>query len=147
MDLIEPKDFVVKTQGGLEKTFILSKIPYMSGGREICSQFITTAMPKIGNYPMNEDLAKKMFSFVGVKTDGGVVRLLTADLINNHVPDFQTGARLEKEMLEYNFGFFDPEKISAFQKALGQKLQGLIMPILTQLQAQLSKKDAPHSMN
>jgi len=147
MDLIEPKELVVRTQSGAEKTFIISKIPYMSGGREVCTQFITTAAPKIGDYKTNEELALKLFSFVAVKTDVGQIRLTTRDLVNNHIPDFQTGVRLEKEMLEYNFGFFDLEKIQRSMAALGDKLQAFLMPILTRLQEQLSKQAEPRSMN
>lgn len=147
MDLIEPKELVVKTQNGVEKTYIISKIPYMSGGREICTQFITTAAPKVGNYQMNEALSLKMFCFIAVKTDMGQVRLSSAELINNHVPDFQTGIRLEKEMLEYNFGFFDLEKIQRSAALVADKLQAFLTPILTRLLEQFSKKDAPPSMN
>lgn len=147
MDLIEPKEITITTQAGAEKVYVLSKIPYMGGGREICTQFIPTAMPKVGNYTSNEDLALKMMGFVAAKVDDKLVRLQTRELCNNHIPDFQTGLRLEKEMLEYNFGFFDAEKIQRFQQAAGEKIAQFLMPILTQLQHQFLKKDGPPSMN
>lgn len=147
MDLIEQKEITITTQSGVEKVFVLSKIPYMSGGREICSQFITSAMPKVGEYKLNEELSIKMFGFIAAKVGDAQVRLQTREIINNHVLDFQTGLRLEKEMLEYNFGFFDQEKIQKFLRDLGAKFQLSLMPILTQLQQQFSKKDAPPSTN
>lgn len=146
-ELLEPKELKITTQGGAEKVYIISKIPYMSGGREICTQFVTTALPKAGDYKLNEALSRKMFSFVAVRVDGADIRMTTDDLINNHVPDFQTGIRLEKEMLEYNFGFFEQEKISAFLKAAATKAQAWLMPILSQLQQQSLKKDGQHSTN
>ncbi len=147
MNLLEPKELEITTQSGAVKTFVLSKIPYMAGGREICTQFIPTALPKAGDYKLNEELSLKMFSFIAVRVDGRDIRLQTRELINNHVPDFQTGLRLEKEMLEYNFGFFDAEKIQKFQQAAGAKLIQFLTPILTQLQQLSSKKDAPPSTN
>lgn len=144
-ELIEPKEIQIKTQSGEEKTYIISKMPYANGGREVCSQFIPTAMPKVGNYEVNEKLMLKMMGFVAVKTGGAQIRLETAELVSNHVPDFQTGIRLEKEMIEYNFGFFDPAKISNFLDGLTQSFLQKISPILIQLREQLSQNGEPPS--
>jgi hypothetical protein len=145
--MIEPKELVLTTPAG-EKTYILSKIPYASGGREVMTMYIPTALPKVGDYKANEELALKLMAHVGVKLPGGnTINLTTRDLINNHVPDFQTGIRLEKEMLEYNMGFFDPEKISEFRIKMAKALRAWITPILTELQQSFSKADAPASTN
>lgn len=145
--MIQPKNITVKTESGEDKVYTLTKIPYMSGGREILTQFIPTAMPKVGDYQLNEALSKKLFGFVFVDVGGNKIALSTTDLINNHVPDFQVGLRIEKEMLEYNFGFFDQGKILAFFQDLGQKAQASILPILTRLLEQSSQKAEPPSKN
>ena len=147
IDLIEPKEITITTQNGVEKVFVLSKIPYMSGGREICSQFIPSALPKVGEYALNEALSLKMMGFIAAKSQDTLIRLQTRELVNNHVPDFQTGLRLEKEMLEYNFGFFDQAKVQKFLTEVGAKARELIMPTLIQFVQSSLKKDAPPSTN
>ena len=146
--MIDPKEITIKTQKGEDKVFVISKMPYASAGREVCTQFISSAMPQLGHYPTNHDLMLKMMAYVGVKQENGNVQMLTTPaLVDNHITDVQTGIRLEKEMLEYNFGFFDLEKTSAFLQGLSQKFLTFLTPMLTQLSQQLSKKDAPPSTN
>ena len=141
------KEFKVETEDG-EKTYILHKIPYLSGAREVCTQFIPTGMPKVGDYKRNEELAQIIFSHVDVVTETGApLRLSTKDLVNNHVPDFQTGVKIEKEMLEFNFGFFDTGKIYALLKDSAMKHQAKILPILTEFLGQLSVKEKQPSKN
>ena len=140
--MLESKEITLQTDKGEDRKFILQKIPYLDGGREICTQFIPTAAPKVGDYALNELLAQKMFKYIQVVTEAGPLALTTKDLVNNHITDFQLGITLEKEMLQYNFGFFDPAKISAFLKTLSAKAVQSILPILTELRAQLSPKDA-----
>lgn len=144
---MEFKEITLDTEKGEPRKFVLYKIPYLDGGREICTQFLPTAAPKVGDYQMNEALAKKMFGFIAVVVEGKEIRLATKELVHNHVTDFQLGMKLEKEMLEYNFGFFDPGKISAFLKSLSQKALQSILPILTELREQSSPKAAPPSSN
>lgn len=143
--MIDPKEITIKDQKGIERHYIISKIPYASGGREICSQFLPTAMPKVGNYQVNHDLFLKMMKYVAVVTDNGQLSLTTTALVDNHVPDFMTGIQLEKQMLEYNIGFFQDGKISAILGTLSKNAEPLITKILSQLQAFLSQKDEQRS--
>lgn len=145
--MIDPKEIIIIDQNGIERKYIISKIPYASGGREICSQYLPTAMPKVGNYQINHDLFLKMMKFVAVPTDNGQLQLATSALVDNHIPDFQTGIKLEKEMLEYNLGFFDFGKISTTLKTFAQNAQPLITKILSQLQELSSQKGEQHSEN
>lgn len=145
--MIEPKEITINGSDGKERRYIISKLPYASGGREICSQYLPTAMPKVGDYKTNHELFLKMMSFVEVVTDDGNVRLTTSALIDNWVDDFQTGIKLEKAMLEYNIGFFDHGRISDTFKTFAQNLQPLITKILSQLQEFSSQKDEQRSKN
>lgn len=64
--MIDPKEITITDSKGGERKYIISKIPYASGGREICSQYLPTAMPKVGNYQLNHELFLKMMKFVSV---------------------------------------------------------------------------------
>lgn len=143
--MLEEKTITLKNRKGEEKKFVLTEIPYYSGGREILTQFLPTAMPKVGDYQLNEALSKKLFTHISVVVGEHKIPLTTDELVHNHVTDTLMGLALEKEMLEHNFGFFDPGKISAFLKTLGQKAVASILPILTELRAQLSSNDSPPS--
>lgn len=145
--MINPKEITLKNRKGEDKKFVLTEIPYYAGGREILTQFLPTAMPKVGDYQLNEALSKKLFAHVFVVVGDSKIPLSTDELVHNHVTDTLMGLALEKEMLEHNFGFFDPGKISAFLKTLSQKAVQSILPILTELRAQLSSSASPPSTN
>lgn len=146
-NLLEPKDITIQTQSGAEKTFVLSKFPALAG-REIVAKYPLSAMPKIGDYEVNEQTMLKLMNHVGVKTDNGnVIRLSTTELYNNHVPDWETSAKIEWAMMEYNCSFFANGRSSSFFEAIAQKVPVLITKILTDLSAQSSRKEKQPSTN
>lgn len=145
--MIEPKEITITGGDGKQRSYIISKLPYASGGREICSQYLPTAMPKVGDYKTNHELFLKMMGFVQAVTDNGPISLTTSALIDNWVDDFQTGIKLEKAMLEYNIGFFDTGKISDTFKTFAQNLQPLITKILSQWQEFSLQNKEPRSKN
>ena len=140
--LIEPKEFTVNDQNGNPCHYRLGRIPYLSGGREICSQFVSSAMPKVGDYKLNEDLSRNMFKFVSVVRENGTEQaLITDNLVNNHVPDFITGIKIEEAMLEHNLGFSVAGKVREFQQAWKTDLPALITKTLTILRQSLQEQD------
>lgn len=148
MSQIDRKEISITTQAGTEKKYIISKVPYLAGGREICTQFVPTATPKIGDYAANEALALKMFAHIEVVLqDGTTIALSTSDLVSNHVPDFITGIKLEEAMLEHNMGFSVIAKASGFLSELTEILKQLNTKISTASPAQSSKKVAQRSKN
>lgn len=132
-ELLDPKEIEVEGASGVKRKFIISKLPYLSGGRELCTQYISTAMPgKVGDYKLNEELAKKAFSFVeAFRSDGTTIRLVTSELVNNHVPDFLTGIKIEAALLEHNLGFSVAEKISGFLDIMSRSIESSLTKILT----------------
>lgn len=146
MSLREPKEVKVKTQSGVEKAFVLHKIPAIPA-REIVTQWPLTALPKVGDYKSNEAIMLKMMSYVeAVSPDGSSrIRLSTQELIDNHVPDWECLGRLEAGMMEYNVSFFGTGKSSLSLESIIQKARPLILKILTASSEQLSPKDAPRS--
>jgi len=147
MSLIQPKQVQIKTQEGVEKTYTLSKFDAISG-REILTQYPISAIPKLGDYKTNKEMMLKILSFVEVTTDAGTQQRLTTEaLIQSHVPDWETLARIEAGMVEYNCSFFGNGRASTFFEGIAQKVPALITKMLTDLSAQSSRKDAPPSTN
>lgn len=161
--MLEPKAIQVKTgkvlstttdgQGNVvkvyeEKTFTISKFDCISG-REIVTSYPLSALPKVGDYKTNEAMMLKLMCFVAVDTagNGTLTRLVSADLVRNHVPDWETLARLEMETLEYNVSFFGRAEISTFLRGLVPKAQAWITKTLTDLSAQSSKAGGQPSKN
>ncbi|AAT37721.1 gp15 E [Burkholderia phage BcepB1A] len=137
--LIQPKEIEVLTGAGDEgtRTYVISKLP-ATVAREVITQYPVSAIPKLGDYARNEELMLKLMGYVELPGAGA---LKTRALIDNHVPDFETLARLEMAMLEYNCSFFAKGKASGFLASLAEKVQALITSTLTDSLRVLSKKD------
>ena len=144
--LIEPKEAQIVTQSGEKKTYILSKFPAIAG-REIVMQYPVSAMPRIGDYGVNQEVMLKLMAFVAVDLPQGHVALASKTLVDNHVPDWETLAKLEAAMMEYNCSFFQNGKISNFLEGIEAKAQALISSMLMDLSAQSSAQVKPQSMN
>ena len=63
-DLIEPKEIELPDQGGKPQKFIISKFSAFDG-REICTQYPMSALPKLGDYKANEEILQKMLALCG----------------------------------------------------------------------------------
>ncbi len=143
--IIEPKEVEIKIVGGGTKKFILSKFNAISG-REILTQYPMSGLPKIGDYKTNEEIMMKIMSFVSVPmASSDPLPLTTRELVNNHVPEWETLAQLEWAMLEYNCSFFGDGRFSSFLDDLSEKLPALISSTLTPLLEQLLPKNTPPS--
>jgi len=150
-ELIQPKDVTVQTQGGEERAYVISKFPAVAG-REIVAKYPLSNLPKIGDYPVSEETMLKLMAYVAVKktNDKGedvFIRLGSRALVDNHVPDWESLAKLEILMMEYNCSFFADGRASAFLQGLGAKAMPKITEILTRLLGSLSHPDKQRSMN
>ncbi|TQI79998.1 hypothetical protein FHU10_5151 [Serratia fonticola] len=144
--MLEPIEKDIPLPDGGSKTYILSKFPAIAG-REIVTQYPTSAAPKMGDYKTNEALMLKMMAYVAVPTDSGQLQLTTKELVNNHVPDFETLLKLEWAMMEYNCSFFRNGAALGFLTGLTGKLKQSVTQTLTDLLRPSSGKDAPASEN
>lgn len=136
MTLLEPKEITLKDQSGNERTYMISKFPAIAG-REIVTKYPVSNIPKLGEYQVSEEIMVKAMSFIAaVGADGHETRLTTRALIDNHVPDWETLARLEWAILEYNVSFFGNGLNSAFFESISQKavewISSTLMPLLEQ---------------
>lgn len=146
--LLEPKEIEVSEPSGASPhKFIISKFPAFDG-REICTQYPLSALPKLGDYKVNEEIVLKMMNYVAVPMKAGEpLRLSTRELVNNHVKSWEVLAVLELQLMQYNCSFFLEGKASIFLKELGSKLHPWITSILTASLAQLSQAVKPPSTN
>jgi hypothetical protein len=145
MDLIKPKDLDIRLPDGGVQTFVISRLP-ATVGREIISKYPISNMPLMGDYKVSEETMLKLMSFVAVRReDGQEQRLVTRALVDAHIESWETLARLEIAMMEYNVSFFQAGKISNFSDAIGQKATAWITGTLIPLLQQSLQKDAPRS--
>lgn len=141
MDLIKPKDIEIEDIDGNTINVRISRLP-ATIGREILVQYLPSAMPKVGDYKVNEDMMLKLMAHVAVvNKDGDAISLSNKTLVDNHIPDWQTLAKIEVEMLRYNTDFFDNGKISSFFEVIKTKAQALISKMLMDSLAQSSKEN------
>ncbi|HGO5420124.1 hypothetical protein [Klebsiella oxytoca] len=142
--MLEPLNQEFTCGDGTKKTFILSKFPAIAG-REIVTQYPITGAPKIGEYKTNEALMLKLMAYVAIETPNGPVMLVTPELVNNHVPDFETLLKIEWAMMEYNCSFFRNGSALRSLDSLKTRFLSSISKTLTELLAQLSGKASPPS--
>jgi hypothetical protein len=139
--MIEPKEIEIETQKGEKRVYIISKFPAIQG-REIVAKYPLSAMPKLGDYAVNEETMLKLMCFVAVPRENGApLQLTTRALVDNHVPDWETLAKIEIAMMEYSVSFFGNGRASTFFEGIAQKAQALIFKTLTDLSGQSSPKE------
>lgn len=145
--LLQPQPLTIVDMDGVTREFLISKFPAIAG-REIIAKYPLSAVPKLGDYGVNEATMFKLMTYVSVKAGDGYIRLLTAEMINNHVGDWETLAKIESAMLEYNTSFFKGGFVQGFMEVLVQKAVPLLLPILTtslQALSQASLSDGSNS--
>ncbi len=142
MELLEPKTVTIDG-----REFILSKFPAVAG-REIIAKYPLSSVPKLGDYAVNEETMLKLMNYVAVGIDPvRPLRLSTVALVNNHTGGWETLAKIEIAMLEYNCSFFRDGRISTLLEDIAQKVPAWISKILTVLSAQSSATGKQRSMN
>lgn len=141
--MLEPKEVVVDG-----KVFVISKFPAVAG-RKIMTQYPISAIPKVGEYTTNEEMMYLIMTYVAVKNVGSntELQLVNRDLIDNHVPNWETLMKLEYLMMEYNCSFLANGKVSSFLESIAEKLPSWITKISTPLSEALSPAEKPRSKN
>lgn len=145
-DLIDPVEVQIADSNGAEKMFRLGKMP-ATVGREVLAKYPLSSIPKVGDYDTGHAAMLKMMRFV--ETESGI-RLTTAALIDNHVPDGEALLRLEIEMLRHNTSFFGragSQSLGAFLLARVQEYAPSIMQTLMGFLQQSFPPDSPPSQN
>lgn len=145
-ELNNPKTVFVTDKDGNNLGFIIGQFPAIAG-REIAAKYPTSvaAMAKQweeNQYGENEKIMLKAMSYVErILADGTTIRLTTEALINNHIPDAETLMRVEKELLQHNFSFFEKFLSSVSSGGFIQNFVKLIMSTLTHSLQQSSNQE------
>lgn len=140
--LLEPK--TVEING---YRFIISKMP-CTVAQEVIFKLPTGLVPLISNFSQAEEMAFKMLSYCErVYNDRPNVPLISKEIIDNHVPDFQTLMKLEQECLQYNYDFFEQGKVLSFLNKGLSLAESKASGILTDLLDKLLQAGAQHSTN
>jgi len=138
--MIDPKETEIPLPGGGTKTYVLCKFPAIAG-REIIAKYPLSAVPKLGDYAVNEETMLKLMCYVGVPREGKEPLMLTTRaLVDNHCPSWEVLARVEMAMLEYNVSFFAGGRSSSFFELISQKAQAWLTSTLMASLAQSSPK-------
>ena len=96
------------------KTYVLSKFPAWEGVL-LMSRLPLSMLPKIGDFAVYKDCLAEVMGYVGVVTGSGqILKLVSPELINNHVSDWETTIKLFKGMMEYNTSFLQNGGLSDF---------------------------------
>lgn len=145
--MLQPKEITLKTQAGADFPVILSKFPAIAG-REIIAKYPLTAMPKLGDYAVNEETMLKLMAYVAIpRAEGEPLKLTTRALVDNHVPDWETLARIEVAMMEYNVSFFGNGRALGSFEGIAQKAVAWIVRTLTDSLPQSSAAGKQRSKN
>lgn len=146
-NVIEEREITISGINGQEKRFYISKVP-ATIGREILAKYPISAMPKLGEYQVNEDIMLKMINYTWVIIDENkLIRLSNKALIDNHCTDWEMLAKLEMAMLEYNTSFFANGKISKVLNNYVEKIPELVTKILMDFSQQLQNQGKQPSKN
>lgn len=145
--MLKPIKIKITDIDNIEREYTISRIPAIEA-REIITQYPTSAAPKIGNYKLNEELMFKLLSYVEVELTPGVFQALNSRaLIDNHVPDYETLMKLEKEMVVYNSRFLSQGGISNFLSVITQIMKVLTTKTSMDLSEQSSVKEKQPTTN
>lgn len=146
--LIKPKEIELADLDGKVHRFVISRFDAIKG-REIVTKYLTSNLPRLGDYDISNKTMLDLMSYVGVpaSSDLGYIKLTTPALIINHVPDWELLGKIEKEMIAYNSSFFEAGKISSFFEELAQKFLQSIFATLMQSSPPSAEHDSPPSTN
>ena len=145
--LLKPVEFPLTDPDGVTRTYILSNFDCVEG-RRIFSQYPMSALPKVGDYEVNEQLMYRIMKHVAVLTnDGRWLRLETEALVKNHIPTTEMLGLIEIEIMKKNFSFFRDGRIFSLFDNLVQLFTKSLLKTLTQSLGLSSPNNTPPSMN
>lgn len=126
--LLEPKQIDINGY-----KFIISKMP-CTVAQEVILRLPSGLIPMLNNFDISQEMAFKMLSYCQrVHADGRSVPLISKEIIDNQVPNFQTLLQLEQECMTYNYDFFANGKLLDFLSKGVSLVESKASAILTDL--------------
>lgn len=120
--LLHPKRIAVRTMDGETREYIISKFP-ATVGRDILTRLpdTGTAAGRHEDLVPAVDVMLDIMSYVAVALEDSdtVLRLASLELVNRHVPDWETLTRIEEAMLTYNTSFMRDWRRLDFLRRIG----------------------------
>ena len=148
--LLKPKQITLVDGDGDSRVYHIGRMDCMTG-LEIVSRFITSGLPKLGEWDTTKDMIYKSMQYVAIELPDGkgvrLERLLTPTLVTNHIPSWEMLITVFKEVMEHNSYFFSSGKASSLLEVAVQKFLQSLTEIFTRLQQSSSNTDAPASTN
>lgn len=124
--------------------FLISRMPCMTA-QEVIVRIPAGILPLINQYTISEEMVVKMLSCCQrVYDDRPNVPLISKEIINNHIPDFDTLLQLENECLRYNYDFFNQGKVLTFLAKGLSRVESSLSGILTDLLDKLLQAEKQH---
>lgn len=142
--MLQPKEIVLKTQDGDERTYKIHKVPAIPM-REIVATYPVANMPKVGEYKVSEEIMLKLMAYVvAITADGHEIQLTSRALVDNHVPDWEVLARLEAQMIGYNVSFFkNAGNFASWTKSAETSIPKILSTLMASLQASSQTEKQP----
>lgn len=135
----DPKEISIN-----DKPFIVYRCSATKGRKLFCN-YVSSALPKIGEYEANEAAMLELLKYADVVTPDKNIPLGTANLIDNHVPNFEDLFALESEIWKHNCLFFQNGTASKYKNMILSKLKLLATEIMTPSSGQSSQAAKQHS--
>lgn len=137
--LLSPKEVTINGY-----RFLISRMPCMTA-QEVIVRIPAGILPLINQYTISEEMVVKMLSCCQrLYDDKPNVPLISKEIINNHVPDFDTLLQLENECLKYNYDFFNQGKVLTFLAKGLSHVESRLSEILTDLLDKLLQAEKQH---
>lgn len=147
MSLLQPKSVTVRTATGDEREYLIGKFPALPG-IELVTR-LGSAAAAVGRDPQPAiDLISRLLAYVAITgPNGEPLPLKTEALVNNHIPDWETGLQLVKEVAVYNTSFFQNERTLASLAGFARTFRLKNIETLMGSLERLSPKGAQPSTN
>lgn len=101
-----------------DRTYTIRKFK-PTEGRRIVAGYPLSALPKLGDYNHNEELMRRLMTYVSVQLPNGTWQaLVTDDLINNHTGSWERLVEIEWEVLKFNCPFLTDGSMLSFTETL-----------------------------
>ena len=127
--------------------FIISKMP-CTVAQEVIVQLPAGFIPIINNFSKSQEMAFKMLSYCErVYDDRANVPLISKELIDNHVPDFNTLIKLETACINHNYDFFENGAVWNFLTKGLCRAESSLSKILMDSLDKLLQAEKQHSTN
>jgi len=148
--LLKPKQITLVDGDGVSRTYHLGRMDCLTG-LEIVSRFITSGIPKLGEWNTSKDMILKAMQYVAIELPDGTTtrlqRLLSESAVTNHIPSWEMLIVVFKEVMEHNSYFFSSGKASSLVEVLVQKFLQSLTEMFTRLSQPSSNTEQPASTN